>query len=214
MSVEDELLRIFSDPRAETVEGVVAAGGTLSPRLLTAAYESGIFPWPHEGYPLLWFSPDERGIIDFTEFQFTHSFRRWLRKHRNEFEISVNQRFAEVVRECQLQKRKGQQGTWITEEMRVSYIELYKAGKATSVEVLRNNELVGGIYGVMSSQYFSCESMFHKEDNTSKLALLELVEYLQGQGHRWMDIQMVTSVSESFGGKLISKQEFLRRLGL
>lgn len=212
MSVEDELLHIFNDPSAQTVEGVIAVGGKLSPDLLAAAYEKGIFPWPHEGYPLLWFCPDERGVIDFAEVRLPRTFQRWLRKNRSKFVISVNQRFEDVIRECQSQKRKGQSGTWITDEMRRNYIQLHKDGKAVSLEVMCGEELVGGIYGVMSSRYFSCESMFHKKDNASKLALLELMRYLEQRGHAWMDIQMVTPVSESFGGKLISKQDFLQRL--
>lgn len=213
MSVEGELRRIFSEPRAATMEGVIAAGGRLKPDLLIYAYEHGIFPWPHEGYPLLWFCPDERGVIDFAELHVPRSFQKWLRKSAGQYTVTMNLRFQEVLRNCKVQKRKGQAGTWITPEIEKNYLELFQCGHAFSLEVMRGQELVGGIYGVQSERYFSCESMFHTEDNTSKLALFELIRYLQGIGHNWMDIQMVTEVCESFGGKLISKAEFLSRIG-
>lgn len=213
MSVEDELKRIFSNPRAETLEGVIAAGGRMNPALLRHAYAHGIFPWPHEGYPLLWFLPDERGVLDFSELHLPRSFRRWRSRHRAEYQITVNNRFAEVVEACRTQLRAGQSGTWITPEIARNYEMLHHAGHAVSVEVMRGPVLVGGVYGVQSARYFSCESMFHREDNTSKLALYELILFLQAQGQRWMDIQMVTPVSASFGGKLIPKTEFLDRIG-
>lgn len=217
MSVESkvstELKKIFSNPRTETLEGVIAVGGRLNPELLVHAYAHGIFPWPHQGYPLLWFCPDERGVIDFSELHIPRSFHKWLKKNRALFTITINERFQEVVKNCKTQRRAGQQGTWITKEIEENYLALHKKGQAFSLEVLRGDELVGGIYGVQSKKYVSCESMFHKIDNTSKLALYELIHYLQGIGHRWVDIQMLTSVCKSFGGKLISKNEFLNRIG-
>ena len=213
MSAESELFEIFSDPRAETLEGVIAAGGSLQPELLIYAYEHGIFPWPHEGYPLLWFCPEERGVIDFAELHLPISFQKWLRKNRDQFTITRNQRFHDVLLNCKTQKRPGQSGTWITDEIEKNYLELHQRGHAYSLEVLRGHELVAGIYGVQSERYYSCESMFHKEDNTSKLALLELIYDLKNSGTTWLDIQMVTDVCGSFGGKLITKTEFLSRIG-
>lgn len=217
MSAEDkltnELIEIFSNPHVDTLEGVIAAGGRLKPELLIYAYDHGIFPWPHEGYPLLWFCPDERGVIDFKELHIPKSFQKWLKKKRSEFTITMNQRFQEVVKNCKTQKRLGQKGTWITKEIESNYFKMHQMGHAFSLEVMRDDKLVGGIYGVQSQKYFSCESMFHKEDNVSKLALYELIQFLQNSGHTWMDIQMVTDVCKSFGGKLITKQEFLKRIG-
>lgn len=212
--ITKELLEIFSDPHVETLEGVIAAGGRMKPELLIYAYDHGIFPWPHEGYPLLWFCPDERGVIDFAGLHIPKSFQKWMRKHRAEFKITMNQRFSEVVKNCKTLKRPGQKGTWITREIEKNYLELHETGHAFSLEILRGDNLVAGIYGVQSKKYFSCESMFHKEDNTSKLALFELIQYLESIGHTWIDIQMVTSVCESFGGKLIGKDEFLKRIGI
>ncbi len=214
MSVEAELKRIFSDPYAETLEGVLAAGGRMSPELLVSAYDHGVFPWPHEGYPLLWFCPDERGVIDFSELHLPRSFQKWLRKYRADFRITMNQKFAEVMRNCKTQKRQGQKGSWINAEVQRNYQLLHQTGHAFSLEVMRGDALVGGIYGVQSKKYFSCESMFHLEDNVSKLALFELIQHLCGAGHSWVDIQMVTEVCGSFGGKLIPKGEFLTRIGV
>jgi leucyl/phenylalanyl-tRNA---protein transferase len=141
------------------------------------------------------------------------SFQKWLRHNQYKFEITQNQAFAEVMHECRQQKREGQKGSWITNQIEKNYQKLFESGGAFSLEVWREKNLVGGIYGVKSEKYYSCESMFHKEDNTSKLALYSLVQLLKKQGHTWMDIQMVTSVCESFGGKLIQKNEFLARIG-
>ncbi|MEQ1722533.1 MAG: leucyl/phenylalanyl-tRNA--protein transferase [Pseudobdellovibrio sp.] len=209
-----ELKEIFSNPRLETMEGVLVAGGHMTPELLIHSYDHGVFPWPHEGYPLLWFCPDERGVLDFKDLHLPKSFQKWLKKNRANYEITMNQNFSQVLRECKTQKRAGQKGTWINKEIENNYTKLHKMGHAFSLEVKREGKLVGGIYGVQSQKYYSCESMFHKEDNVSKLAFYELVLFLKSKGHSWMDIQMVTSVCESFGGKLISKDQFLKRLGL
>lgn len=212
-AIAEELKAVFSNPYAETIEGVLVAGGHMTPDILISAYEHGVFPWPHEGYPLLWFAPDERGVIDFAELHISKSFKKWLKKNEAVYRVTMNQKFTEVLSECRKQKRKGQKGSWINAEIEKNYPLLHQAGHAFSLEVMREDRLVGGIYGVQSEKYFSCESMFHKEDNTSKLALYSLILELNRQGHHWMDIQMVTSVCESFGGKLISKDEFLKRIG-
>lgn len=212
--IERQLKVIFTHPRGETMEGIIAAGGHMTPELLVLAYENGIFPWPHEGYPLLWFCPDERGVIDFSELHLPKSFQKWLKRHREEFTVTMNKSFSEVLEHCRTAVRRGQDGTWINDEVVKNYNLLHRAGHAYSLEVRRENKLVGGIYGVQSSKYFSCESMFHLESNASKLALLELINFIKSEGHTWLDIQMVTDVSGSFGGKYISKNEFLSRIGV
>lgn len=208
------LKELLSNPFAETMEGVIAVGEPMTPETLSFAYNYGIFPWPHEGYPLLWFCPDERGVIDFEDLHVPRSFQKWLRHNQYKFEITQNQAFADVMHECRKQKRQGQKGSWITNQIEKNYQKLFESDGAFSLEVWREKNLVGGIYGVKSEKYYSCESMFHKEDNTSKLALYSLIQILKKQGQTWMDIQMVTSVCESFGGKLIHKNEFLGRIGL
>lgn len=211
-AVNEVLYEIFSDPYAPTAEDIVAVGGKLDADILSYSYAHGIFPWPHEGYPLLWFAPEERGVIDFDRLHIPRSLKKWMRQHEGVYEIKHNTQFQEVVRQCRVQKRKGQNGTWINDEIEKAYSELFQKDKAFSCEVYSRGRLVGGIYGVKSENYYSCESMFHLEDNTSKLALIKLVEKLSSEGQAWMDIQMVTSVCESLGGYLISKEEFLNRI--
>lgn len=202
----------FPSPHQATEEGLIAVGGDLSVDILIEAYESGIFPWPQEDMPLLWFSPDPRGVIDFSELHIPESLQKFMKKNTS-WRFSQNEAFAEVVRECRLQPRPGQKGTWILPEMETAYLELQKLDKAISIECWEGQELVGGIYGVLSSEYFSGESMFFKRDNASKLCLLHLIEVLKGYGHTWIDIQMVTQVLSSLGGKYISRDEFLKRIG-
>lgn len=213
MSVAGDLLNDFPDPReAEIIDDVIAAGGILDAANLQLAYSLGIFPWPHEGYPLLWFCPDERGILEFSELHIAKSLAKWIRRHEPTITVTVNQAFAEVMRECQRQVRAGQKGSWITAELIAAYSDLNKLGGAISVECWQNDELISGIYGVRSKTYFSCESMFFKKPNASKYAFIQLVKHLQKQGLTWMDLQMVTDVSGSFGGKYISRDEFLDRI--
>lgn len=212
-NISEELKNIFSDPRQESIEGVLVAGGRMNPELLAFAYNHGVFPWPHEGYPLLWFCPDERGILDFSDLHLPKSYLKWERNNKHKYEVKFNTAFLEVMKNCKTTKRAGQKGSWINQEILLNYQKLHEQKKAESIEVWSDGKLVGGLYGVSSNKYFSCESMFHLEDNVSKLAFIETVRYLKNKGQHWMDIQMVTSVCESFGGKLISKDEFLTRIG-
>ncbi|MBC7466756.1 MAG: leucyl/phenylalanyl-tRNA--protein transferase [Bdellovibrio sp.] len=202
----------FANPRNPTIEGIVAVGAKITTENLIESYDNGIFPWPHQGYPMLWFCPDERGVIDFVDVKPPKSFMKWYRKSRPQFKITMNQNFSEVIKNCKKQKRPGQDGTWITSQIEKTYRELHLLGHAKSLEIWLGDELVGGIYGVQSKKYFSCESMFFKVSNASKLALYELIRQFKTDGVTWMDIQMVTDVSGSFGGKLISKDDFLDRI--
>jgi len=211
-TVKNKASLSFPDPRwAETVDGIIAFGGELTAENLKAAYRLGIFPWPHEGYPLLWFCPEQRGVIDFKDLHEPESFKKWRRKNSH-LQVTWDQAFDQVIRECQKQKRKNQNGTWITSEIVQAYTDLHHQGEAHSLEVWENESLVGGIYGVQVNGYFSGESMFHKKTNTSKFALWSLIQRLRAEKFEWLDIQMVTSVSAQFGGKLIAKKEFLKRL--
>lgn len=202
--------RFFPDPMGPTLDGIVTMGAPLSLITLIEAYSFGIFPWPHPELPLLWFSPDERGVIDFKDLKVPKSFRKFLNK--NPFTISINQAFASVVEECADTPRPGQSGTWITEQILDAYKEFHHAGYAHSLEVWEGNDLVGGIYGVLIGGVFAGESMFFKRSNASKVALYSLIEHLKTLGHTWMDIQMLTPVTESFGGKYIFKKEYYERI--
>lgn len=201
----------FPHPSLAMVEGVIAVGGRLDVGTLYNAYIRGIFPWPQEGYPMLWFCPEKRGVLHFKDFHVPKSLTKFRRQHP-EFEITVSQSFRQVVEECARQKRPDQQGTWITPAIKKAYNEFYEAGFALSVEVRLNNILVGGIYGVLVRGVFSGESMFHRTPNASKIAFWELVEYLKLAGHQWMDIQMVTPVTESFGGSYVGREDYLKML--
>lgn len=208
------VLNDFPDPRTTEIEDdIIAVGGYLDAENLKKSYAMGIFPWPHEGYPLLWFCPDKRGVLDFKDLHISRSLEKWIRKNQPEIQVTVNECFSDVMKECQKQKRKGQKGSWINTEMIDAYSDLQKNGGALSLECWIGDELISGIYGVMSKKYFSCESMFFKKPNASKYAFLQLVEYLKKQKMTWMDLQMVTDVSESFGAKYISRSKFLERIG-
>jgi leucyl/phenylalanyl-tRNA--protein transferase len=200
----------FPNPREATDEGLLCIGGDLEVPTLLQAYGQGIFPWPHEGYPLLWFSPLKRGILDFAQM---HVPRRLLRLARQTpVRITFNQAFSQVIHACRTTPRSHEKGTWILPAMEKAYVKFHQAGYAHSVEAWQDDVLVGGLYGVAVQGVFSGESMFYNVANASKLCLLALAEALQAQGYQWMDTQMVTPVVEQFGGKMVSREEFLLRL--
>jgi leucyl/phenylalanyl-tRNA---protein transferase len=202
----------FPDPRNAS-EGVVAVGGDLHPDSLRLAYRSGIFPWPHEDYPLLWFSPDPRAILDFADLHVPRSLAKARRRALDSgCRFTLDQAFAEVIELCGQVPRAGQSGTWITPEMKEAYVRLHRLGHAHSVELWREDLLIGGIYGVDAGGAFAGESMFHVEPNASKLALLHLVEHLRERGLDWLDIQMLTPHMEALGAKEIPRDRFLERL--
>jgi leucyl/phenylalanyl-tRNA---protein transferase len=200
----------FPDPRVtETIEDIILVGGVMTVENLIESYSLGIFPWPHEGCPLLWFSPEQRGIIDFKDLHISTSLKKWIKKNESEISVTVSENFSEVVKQCRKQKRPGQKGSWINGAIEKNYSELQKQGGALSIECWMDDQMISGIYGVKSKTYFSCESMFFLKPNASKFAFVQLVEHLKTLGFSWMDLQMVTDVSGSFGGKYISRDSFL-----
>lgn len=219
---------LFPDPNEADAQGLVAVGGTLDSSTLAEAYRQGIFPWPTQGLPMLWFSPDPRAIIDFDDFHLPRSFLKWKKKFAQEFHLTVNKDFESVIRACAQQPRPGQAGTWITEEIVQAYSLCFQQGWAYSIEIWKNqsapNEknyhheknhhpvLVGGLYGILQPNYASAESMFHHESNCSKLALQAAVDFLKTRGYRWVDIQMLTEITKSFGGKEIPRRNFLNKI--
>ena len=190
---------------------IVAVGGELSVENLVRAYARGIFPWTVQGQPILWFCPDPRGVLDFADLHIPKSLKKWARQNPK-IKFTENRAFSSVIRECSTQVRPGQDGTWILPEMIEGYERLFKAGFVRSFEAWQEDHLVGGLYGVDVGGVFSAESMFYKKPNVSKMCLWNLIQRLQSEGRTWMDIQMVTPVSEQFGGRYISRAEFLRRL--
>jgi leucyl/phenylalanyl-tRNA--protein transferase len=200
----------FPDPRDATPEGIVAVGGRPDPEHLAEAYSRGIFPWPVEGYPLLWFSPPERGILIFDQLHVPRSLAREQR--RTSLRFTFDQAFERVIHACASVSRAHERGTWITREMIRGYCEFHRRGHAHSVEAWEGEELVGGLYGVDAGGAFAGESMFHLRPNASKLALLFLVEHLRARGLDWLDVQVLTPHLEALGARLVPRDEFLARL--
>jgi leucyl/phenylalanyl-tRNA--protein transferase len=200
----------FPDPRDSTPEGIVAVGGRPDPDFLAAAYAKGIFPWPVEGYPLLWFSPPERAILMFDELHVPRSLAR--ERRRSTLRFTFDRAFGRVIRACASVPRPGEDGTWITPEMIGGYCEFQRRGHAHSVEAWDGDELVGGLYGVDAGGAFAGESMFHLRPNASKLALLFLIEHLRARGLDWLDIQVLTPHTRALGARLVPRDDFLELL--
>lgn len=202
---------VFPPVEAATEDGLVAVGGDLEVDTLIEAYRQGIFPWPVSlDFPLAWFSPDPRGILKIEELHVPRSFNKFLKK--NKFQITFNQAFGEVIRQCARTYRKGQPSTWITPDIIRGYEKLFQQNLAYSVEVWDEDQLMAGLYGVAMGDFISGESMFTKVNDASKLALYTLLMRLKDKGISWLDTQMVTSVVEGFGGKYVSRSEFLEML--
>lgn len=200
----------FPDPKLHHPEnGIMACGGDLSSERLLLAYSLGIFPWFNEGEDILWWCPDPRFVLFPSEIKVSKSMKKILRN--NVFQFTENECFEEVMRRCGKISRKGQDGTWISEEMITAYTQLHRMGFAKSIEVWQNNELVGGFYGVEINGIFCGESMFSKVSNASKAGFLTFVLNHQNR-YRLIDCQVYSEHLESLGAREISKQEFLKIL--
>lgn len=198
----------FPDPATALNEpnGLLAAGGDLLPRRLIAAYSRGIFPWYETGQPILWWSPNPRCVIYPSQLRVNRSLRRAARPAR--FLVSVDQAFDDVVSGC-ARSDDPQAGTWITPEMATAYGRLKKLGHAHSVEVWRDQVLVGGIYGVALGTMFFGESMFSRVSDASKVALAHLAARLQARGWPMIDCQLPNPHLERLGATLIPRRRFL-----
>jgi leucyl/phenylalanyl-tRNA--protein transferase len=201
---------VFPDPSLAEPNGLLAVGGDLSiPRLINA-YARGIFPWFSAGDPILWWSPDPRLVLFPDRLKVSKSLRQSIRK--KDQEVRFDTRFAEVIEACSRVPRKGQQGTWITDEMKNAYVGLHEAGLAHSVEVFQQNELVGGLYGVSLGRVFFGESMFSIKQDASKVALYYLVEQLRQWEFQLIDAQVETSHMKRMGATSVPRDQFLRLL--
>jgi leucyl/phenylalanyl-tRNA--protein transferase len=189
--------------------GLLAAGGDLSPKRLMEAYSRGIFPWFEEGQPVLWWSPDPRMVLFPEDLRVSKSLQKILNKPL--YTVTLDEAFAEVIT-CCAQPRRGSPDTWITDEMQTAYMQLFDEGHAHSVEVWRDGDLVGGLYGVALGQLFFGESMFSFESNTSKIALVNLVKQLQGWNYKLIDCQISSEHLESLGAIEISREKFRQQL--
>ena len=189
--------------------GLLAAGGDLSPKRLMEAYSRGIFPWFEEGQPVLWWSPDPRMVLFPEDLRVSKSLQKILNKPL--YTVTLDEAFAEVIT-CCAQPRRGSPDTWITDEIQTAYMQLFEEGHAHSVEVWRDGDLVGGLYGVALGQLFFGESMFSFESNTSKIALVNLVKQLQGWNYKLIDCQISSEHLESLGAIEISREKFRQQL--
>ena len=199
----------FPDPRFARSD-VVAIGEDLRVETLRDAYRHGIFPWPHDEVPLPWFSPRRRTVILFDELHVGRTLRK--AQKRADFTYTIDRAFADVIRECASTPRPEQDGTWIGPSIIEAYTRFHAAGDAHSVEVWRGEELVGGLYGIDAGGVFTGESMFHRETDASKLALLFLIDHLRTRGATWLDCQVMTPHMEAVGAREITRARFLDML--
>lgn len=196
-------------PPVETAspEGILAFGGDLSSERLLLAYQNGIFPWFNSDEPIICWSPDPRMVLFFDELKISKSMRNIL--NRNVFKVTFNQDFSAVIRNCQNTNRIGQDGTWISDQMIGAYEILHELGKAKSVEVWQEEELVGGLYGVDLGHIFCGESMFSKVPNASKVGFISLVNQLKSNQYQLLDCQVYNEHLESLGCREIERDEFI-----
>jgi len=202
----DERL-LFPDPAMADPDGLLAVGGDLSVERLLLAYQNGIFPWYNDELPILWYSPHQRFVLFPDELKLSKSMRQIVRSGK--FMVTYDRAFNEVITACSSVKRAGQDGTWITEEMKAAYIRLHQLGYARSIEVWQENNLAGGLYGVQVGNVFCGESMFSHESNASKMALVHLCH---SGLYRLIDCQVYTAHLESMGAGMISREEYMAAL--
>lgn len=191
-------------------DGLLAIGGDLSRERLLCAYRKGIFPWFNPGQPVLWWSPDPRAVLFLHELHISRRLRRRLRQQI--FSFTVDSNFGAVMTACANIPRRGQDGTWITDEMLAAYCDLHEAGYAHSIEVWQGRRLVGGIYGVALGRVFFGESMFSLEKDASKAAITLLVRELLARRFALLDCQVASAHLASLGSREIPRREFLGAL--
>lgn len=191
-------------------EGLLAAGGDLSQARLLTAYRSGIFPWFEDGQPILWWSPNPRGVLFTKNFKISTSLRRTLRKHN--WTVTFDGDFRKTVMACAA-PRSYARGTWITNEMLEAYFHLHQAGHAHSIELWDPQErLIGGIYGVLIGKMFYGESMFSFAANASKVALAYLAMHMDYWGLPLLDCQLPSAHLTSLGAESISRAEYIETM--
>jgi leucyl/phenylalanyl-tRNA--protein transferase len=199
----DERL-LFPDPELAEPDGLLAIDGDLSTERLLLAYQSGIFPWYSDDTPILWYSPHERCVIFPAELKISRSMQKVLASGM--FKVTTNQCFEDVITACSSIERPGQDGTWITDEMKEAYIQLHQKGYAHSVEVWQEDGLVGGLYGIKTGNIFCGESMFSLVSNASKVALIHLCR----MGYDLIDCQVENPHLTSMGARMVSRAEYMR----
>ncbi|MBE8719746.1 leucyl/phenylalanyl-tRNA--protein transferase [Sphingobacterium pedocola] len=194
----------FPHPKYAEDDGLLAIGGDLTPKRLLTAYKNGIFPWYSDDSPILWYAPHSRFILHPNQLKVSKSMKKILAATL--FRFTYNTAFQEVIGNCSNIHRKDQDGTWIIADMRKAYTELHRLGFAHSIEVWKDNELVGGLYGVLVGTVFCGESMFSKVSNASKAAFIFLVQNFRLE---LIDCQVHTSHLESMGAVYMPQQQYL-----
>ena len=189
--------------------GLLCAGADLTPATIITAYSRGIFPWFSDGQPILWWSPDPRMVLFPAEFKISKSLAKTV--NRGTFDVRFDTAFVDVIAAC-AEPRREDGGTWIVPEMRVAYAQLHALGVAHSIESWRDGELVGGLYGLALGRMFFGESMFARQTDASKVALVTLLYKLKRDGFELIDCQQETRHLASFGARPISREDFVQRL--
>ncbi|AUP79871.1 leucyl/phenylalanyl-tRNA--protein transferase [Flavivirga eckloniae] len=198
----------FPNVNLATKEGILAIGGDLSVDRLLLAYKSGVFPWFDSREPILWWSPDPRFVLFPDKLKVSKSMKQVLRN--KDYVVTINKAFKDVITECSIIKREGQAGTWITNSMIDAYTKLHELGYATSVEVWKDDDLIGGLYGVdLGNGIFCGESMFAKTSNASKVGF---ITFIQNTNYKLIDCQVHTNHLESLGAEEIPRASFLEYL--
>lgn len=192
-------------------DGLLAAGGELSSERLVEAYRQGIFPWYSPGEPILWWSPNPRCVLFPDQLHISRSMKKSLKKA--DYEVCFDRNFPAVIDACSA-PRSDENGTWITAEMKAAYCHLNQQGIAHSVEVYRDNKLIGGLYGISIGKLFFGESMFSRETNASKIAFITMVEQLRCWGYALIDCQIKNEHLLSLGATEISRSKFQSYLDL
>ena len=205
----DDSIR-FPHPVYAEPNGLLAVGGDLGAERLLTAYRSGIFPWFSKDDPIMWFSPDPRLVLFLEDLNVSRNLKKIIRQ--GVFDVRFDTSFREVVKKCAAADRRGQSGTWITDNMIEAYAELHQRGYAHSVETYLDGSLVGGLYGVSLGGAFFGESMFFEKSNASKVAVYYLVERLVSWDFDFIDSQVPNDHMKSLGGKEVDRESFLMML--
>ncbi|MEO9891447.1 leucyl/phenylalanyl-tRNA--protein transferase [Aurantibacter sp.] len=201
---------VFPPIETATNDGLLAYGGDLSAERLLLAYNNGIFPWYDTNSPILWWSPDPRMVLFPNKLKISKSMSKIMAG--DTFTLTKNVCFEKVIDQCAKVKRVGQDGTWITDDMKSAYMKLNELGHAISYEVWSENKLVGGLYGIDLGHVFCGESMFSLKSNASKYAFISLVKVLEAKNYKLVDCQVYTKHLESLGAEEITRKTFMEIL--
>lgn len=200
----------FPPPYLAEEEGLLAIGGDLSEKRLLLAYQMGIFPWYSENEPIMWWSPDPRLVLYPAEITIARSLKKIIRK--KVFQITIDTAFERVIRSCAEIRTENNKETWLVEDMIDAYCRLHESGFAHSFEAWKDGDLAGGLYGVSLGKCFFGESMFSYQSNSSKVALISLVDFLQKRSFELIDCQVTTDHLIRSGARQIPRKIFLKEL--